>query len=184
MNKKLKQLSVRFPDLLSTYKTNWSPEPFDFVLQEEKTVIDIDTLESLSKNKDQILKKVRSANEHGFTVIRILDIFIFTHTNWVDKFVLKRANQFICLANEYDELIHQLLEKKDAKDVKDVKDVKDGNKDGNKDTKKTLLPDYSIKNLGELKDIARSLGIPKVYTYNKETKADLIKLIIEKEKEK
>lgn len=174
MNKKLKQLSVRFPDLLSTYKTNWSPEPFDFVLQEEKTVIDIDTVESLSKNKDQILKKVRSANEHGFTVIRILDIFIFTHTNWVDKFVLKRSNQFICLANEYDELIHQLLEKKD------VKDAKDGNKEGNK----TLLPDYSIKNLGELKDIARSLGIPKVYTYNKETKADLIKLIIEKEKEK
>ena len=173
MNKKLKQLSVRFPDLLSTYKTNWSPEPFDFVLQEEKTVIDIDTVESLSKNKDQILKKVRSANEHGFTVIRILDIFIFTHANWVDKFVLKRANQFICLANEYDDLIHQLLEKKDAKDVKDVKEGK-----------KTLLSDYSIKNLGELKDIARSLGIPKVYTYNKETKADLIKLIIEKEKEK
>jgi hypothetical protein len=93
----------------------------------------------------------------------------------VDKFVLKRSNQFICLANEYDELIHQLLEKNDTKE---------GNKEGNKDTKKTLLPDYSIKNLGELKDIARSLGIPKVYTYNKETKADLIKLIIEKEKEK
>ena len=100
MNKKLKQLSVRFPDLLSTYKTNWSPEPFDFILQEEKTVIDIDTVESLSKNKDQILKKVRAANEHGFTVIRILDIFIFTHINWVDKFILKRTNQFICQANE------------------------------------------------------------------------------------
>jgi hypothetical protein len=173
MNKKLKQLSVRFPDLLSTYKTNWSPEPFDFVLQEEKMVIDIDTVESLSKNKDQILKKVRQANEHGFTVIRILDIFIFTHINWVDKFVLKRTNQFICPTNEYDELIHHLLEKKD--DVKD--DVKDDD-----ENKKTLSLDYSIKNLGELKDIGRSLGIPKVYTYNKETKGDLIKLIIEKQK--
>jgi len=169
MNKKLKQLSVRFPDLLSTYKTNWSPEPFDFVLQEEKMVIDIDTVESLSKNKDQILKKVRQANEHGFTVIRILDIFIFTHINWVDKFVLKRTNQFICPTNEYDELIHHLLEKKD--------DVKDDD-----ENKKTLSLDYSIKNLGELKDIGRSLGIPKVYTYNKETKGDLIKLIIEKQK--
>jgi hypothetical protein len=59
MNKKLKQLSAQFPDLLSTYKTNWSPEPFDFLLQEEKTVIDIDTVESLSKNKEQILKKVK-----------------------------------------------------------------------------------------------------------------------------
>ena len=54
MNKKLKQLSAQFPDLLSTYKTNWSPEPFDFLLQEEKTVIDIDTVDSLSKNKEQI----------------------------------------------------------------------------------------------------------------------------------
>lgn len=181
MNKKLKQLSVRFPDLLSTYKTNWSPEPFDFVLQEEKTVIDIDTVESLSKNKDQILKKVRAANEHGFTVIRILDIFIFTHINWVDKFILKRANQFICPANEYDELVHLLLEKKN--DVKD--DVKDDVKnDVNKDknNEKILPPDYSTKNLGELKDIARSLGIPRVYIYNKETRADLIKLIIEKQK--
>lgn len=175
MNKKLKQLSVRFPDLLSTYKTNWSPEPFDFVLQEEKTVIDIDTVESVSKNKDQILKKVRQANEHGFTVIRILDIFIFTHINWVDKFVLKRTNQFICPANEYDELIHHLLEKKDVKN--DAKN--DINKDENK---KTLSLDYSTKTLGELKDIARSLGIPKAYTYNKETRADLIKLIIEKQK--
>ena len=183
MNKKLKQLSVRFPDLLSTYKTNWSPEPFDFVLQEEKTVIDIDTVESLSKNKDQILKKVRQANEHGFTVIRILDIFIFTHINWVDKFVLKRTNQFICPANEYDELIHHLLKKDNVKD--NVKgDIKNENRDENRDEnkEKTLLPDYSAKNMGELKDIARSLGLPKVYTYNKETKADLIKLIIEKQK--
>ena len=179
MNKKLNQLSVRFPDLLSTYKTNWSPEPFDFILQEEKTVIDIDTVESLSKNKDQILKKVSAANEHGFTVIRILDIFIFTHINWVDKFILKRTNQFICQANEYDELIHLLLEKKN--DVKnDVKD--DVNKD--KNNEKILLPDYSNKNLGELKDIARSLGIPKAYTYNKETRADLIKLIIENKNKK
>ena len=182
MNKKLKQLSVRFPDLLSTYKTNWSPEPFDFILQEEKTVIDIDTVESLSKNKDQILKKVRAANEHGFTVIRILDIFIFTHINWVDKFILKRTNQFICQANEYDELIHLLLEKKnDVKnDVNKDKVKDDVNKD--KNNEKILLPDYSNKNLGELKDIARSLGIPRVYIYNKETKADLIKLIIEKQK--
>lgn len=184
MNKKLKQLSVRFPDLLSTYKTNWSPEPFDFVLQEEKTVIDIDTVESLSKNKDQILKKVRAANEHGFTVIRILDIFIFTHINWVDKFILKRTNQFICPTNEYNELIHHLLEKKDnVKDnaKNDVKnDIKnDINKDENK---KTLYLDYSTKTLGELKDIARSLGIPRAYTYNKETKGDLIKLIFEKQK--
>lgn len=181
MNKKLKQLSVRFPDLLSTYKTNWSPEPFDFILQEEKTLIDIDTLDSLYKNKDQILKKVRAANEHGFTVIRILDIFIFTHINWVDKFILKRTNQFICPANEYDELVHLLLEKKD--DVKNDK-VKDNVKDDVKDknNEKILPPDYSTKNLGELKDIARSLGIPKAYMYNKETKGDLIKLIIEKQK--
>ena len=68
MNKKLKQLSVQFPDLLSTYKTNWSSEPFDFLLQEEKTVIDIDTLDSLSKNKEQIsfLKKVLKASFSDF----------------------------------------------------------------------------------------------------------------------
>ncbi len=167
MNKKLKQLSLRFPDLLSTYKTNWSAEPFDFVLQEEKTVIDIDTVESLSKNKEQILKKVIAANEHGFTVIRILD----THPNGIDKFVLKGVNQFICPSNEYDELIRCFLEKK--KDEKEVKKEKEN---------KIVIPDYSNKNLGELKDIARSLGIPKVYIYNKETKADLIKLIIEKQK--
>ena len=171
MNKKLKQLSLRFPDLLSTYKTNWSAEPFDFVLQEEKTVIDIDTVESLVKNKEQILKKVIAANEHGFTVIRILD----THPNGIDKFVLKRVNQFICPSNEYDELIRCFLEKKkDEKEEKYEKEVKKENK--------IVMPDYSTKNLGELKDIARSLGIPKVYIYNKETKADLIKLIIEKQK--
>ena len=170
MNKKLKQLSLRFPDLLSTYKTNWFAEPFDFVLQEEKTVIDIDTLESLSKNKEQILKKVIAANEHGFTFIRILD----TNPNGFDKLVLKRVNQFICPSNEYDELIRCFLEKKkDEKDEKEVKKEKEN---------KIVMPDYSNKNLGELKDIARSLGIPKVYIYNKETKADLIKLIIEKQK--
>ena len=60
-------------------------------------------------------------------------------------------------------------------------DIKDNvNKD--KNNEKMLPPDYSTKNLGELKDIARSLGIPRVYIYNKETKADLIKLIIEKQK--
>jgi hypothetical protein len=164
MNKKLKQLSVRFPDLLSTYKTNWFAEPFDFVLQEEKTVIDIDTLESLSKNKEQILRKVIAANEHGFTFIRILD----TNSNGLDKLVLKRVNQFICPSNEYDELIHCFLEKK-----KEEKEEKEN---------KIVTPDYSIKTLGELKDIARSLGIPKAYMYNKETKGDLIKLIFEKQK--
>ena len=172
MNKKLKQLSLRFPDLLSTYKTNWFAEPFDFVLQEEKTVIDIDTLESLSKNKEQILKKVIAANEHGFTFIRILD----TNPNGFDKLVLKRVNQFICPSNEYDELIRFLEKKKDEKEEKYEKEVKKEKEN------KIVMPDYSNKNLGELKDIARSLGIPKVYIYNKETKADLIKLIIEKQK--
>jgi hypothetical protein len=169
MNKKLKQLSLRFPDLLSSYKTKWSVEPFDFVLQEEKTVIDIDTLESLVKNKEQILKKVIAANEHGFTVIRILD----THPNGIDKFVLKGVNQFICPSNEYSELIRCFLDK----DVKDVKDTQSPSLN-------PPIADYSTKTLGELKDIARSLGIPKAYMYNKETKGDLIKLIFEKQKQK
>ena len=65
-------------------------------------------------------------------------------------------------------------------DVNKDKVKDDVNKD--KNNEKILLPDYSNKNLGELKDIARSLGIPRVYIYNKETKADLIKLIIEKQK--
>jgi hypothetical protein len=174
MNKKLKQLSLRFPDLLSMYKTNWCTEPFDFVLQEEKTVIDIDTLESLVKNKEQILKKVIAANEHGFTVIRILD----THPNGIDKFVLKGVNQFICPSNEYSELIRCFLDNKEVKDVKEVNDVKEVEEK----EKSTKVPDYSTKTLGELKDIARSLGIPKAYMYNKETKGDLIKLIFEKQK--
>ena len=163
MNKKLKQLSAQFPDLLSTYKTNWSPEPFDFLLQEEKTVIDIDTVESLSKNKEQILKKVKAANAHGYTVIRMLD-----NPNGFNKLVLKNANQFICPNNEYNELI-QCLE---AKEVKEAIDTQS----------KPPIADYSTKTLGELKDIARSLGIPKAYMYNKETKGDLIKLIFEKQK--
>ena len=162
MNKKLKQLSAQFPDLLSTYKTNWSTESFDFLLQEEKTVIDIDTVESLSKNKEQILKKVKAANAHGYTVIRMLD-----NPNGFNKLVLKHTNQFICPNNEYNELI-QCLEKKEVIDTQ---------------SKPTIpVPDYSTKTLGELKDIARSLGIPKAYMYNKETKGDLIKLIFEKQK--
>ena len=156
MNKKLKQLSAQFPDLLSTYKTNWSPEPFDFLLQEEKTVIDIDTIDSLSKNKEEILKKVKAANAHGYTVIRMLN-----NPNGFTKLVLKLANQFICPNNEYNELIQCLEEKKDYA---------------------LKPPDYSTKTMGELKDIARLLGIPKTYAYNKETKADLVKLIFEKEK--
>jgi very-short-patch-repair endonuclease len=117
MNKKLKQLSAQFPDLLSTYKTNWSPEPFDFLLQEEKTVIDIDTVESVSKNKEQILKKVKAANAHGYTVIRILDT-----PNVFNKLVLKRANQFICPNNEYNELI-QCLEAKEEKEAKEAQEA-------------------------------------------------------------
>lgn len=152
MNKKFKQLSARFPDLLSTYKTNWSPEPFDFLLQEERIVIDIDTAESLITNKEKILKKIKAANENGYTVIRILDTF-----EPLNKLVLKRVNQFICPNSEYNKL-----------------------------TTVDVLPldNYSNKTLGELKERARSLGIPKHYTYNKETKDDLIKLIIEKEKQK
>ena len=93
MNKKLKQLSVQFPDLLSTYKTNWSSEPFDFLLQEEKTVIDIDTLDSLSKNKEQILKKVKAANAHGYTVIRILDNPILERGQLVTHSQFRRIDQ-------------------------------------------------------------------------------------------
>jgi len=174
MNKKLKQLSAQFPDLLSTYKTNWSPEPFDFLLQEEKTVIDIDTVESLSKNKEQILKKVKAANAHGYTVIRILDT-----PNVFNKLVLKRANQFICPNNEYNELI-QCLEEKEVKEAIEVKE--DKNTQG--PSLNPPIADYSTKTLGELKDIARSLGIPKAYMYNKETKGDLMKLIFEKQKQK
>jgi hypothetical protein len=174
MNKKLKQLSAQFPDLLSTYKTNWSPEPFDFLLQEEKTVIDIDTVDSLFKNKEQILKKVKAANAHGYTIIRILDT-----PNVFNKLVLKRTNQFICPNNEYNELI-QCLEEKEVKEVIEVK------KDKNTQSPSLNPPiaDYSTKTLGELKDIAKSLGIPKAYMYNKETKGDLIKLIFEKQKQK
>lgn len=168
MNKKLKQLSAQFPDLLSTYKTNWSPEPFDFLLQEEKTVIDIDTVESLSKNKEQILKKVKAANAHGYTVIRILDT-----PNVFNKLVLKRTNQFICPNNEYNELI-QCLEEKEVKEDKNTQGP----------SLNPPIADYSTKTMGELKDIARSLGIPKAYMYNKETKGDLIKLIFEKQKQK
>jgi hypothetical protein len=73
---------------------------------------------------------------------------------------------------------------KDVKDVKEVKDVKD-NKDVKEEKEKsTTVSEYSTKTLGELKDIARSLGIPKAYMYNKETKGDLIKLIFEKQKQK
>ena len=180
MNKKLKQLSAQFPDLLSTYKTNWSPEPFDFLLQEEKTVIDIDTVDSLSQNKEQILKKVKAANAHGYTVIRILDT-----PNVFNKLVLKRANQFICPNNEYNELI-QCLEAKEVKEAIEVKEVKEVKEDKNTQSSalKQPIADYSTKTLGELKDIARSLGIPKAYMYNKETKGDLIKLIFEKQKQK
>jgi hypothetical protein len=174
MNKKLKQLSAQFPDLLSTYKTNWSPEPFDFLLQEEKTVIDIDTVDSLFKNKEQILKKVKAANAHGYTVIRILDT-----PNVFNKLVLKRANQFICPNNEYNELI-QCLEAKEVKEEKEVIEVKNTQSP----SLNPPIADYSTKTLGELKDIARSLGIPKAYMYNKETKGDLIKLIFEKQKQK
>jgi len=177
MNKKLKQLSAQFPDLLSTYKTNWSPEPFDFLLQEEKTVIDIDTVDSLFKNKEQILKKVKAANAHGYTVIRILDT-----PNVFNKLVLKRANQFICPNNEYNELI-QCLEAKEEKEVKEAIEVKE-DKNTQGPSLNPPIPDYSTKTLGELKDIARSLGIPKAYMYNKETKGDLIKLIFEKQKQK
>jgi hypothetical protein len=166
MNKKLKQLSAQFPDLLSTYKTNWSPEPFDFLLQEEKTVIDIDTVDSLFKNKEQILKKVKAANAHGYTIIRILDT-----PNVFNKLVLKRTNQFICPNNEYNELI-QCLEEKEVKEDKNTQSP----------SLNPPIADYSTKTLGELKDIAKSLGIPKAYMYNKETKGDLIKLIFEKQK--
>jgi len=177
MNKKLKQLSAQFPDLLSTYKTNWSPEPFDFLLQEEKTVIDIDTVDSLFKNKEQILKKVKAANTNGYTIIRILDT-----PNVFNKLVLRRANQFICPNNEYNELI-QCLEAKEVKEVVEVVEVKEV-KEVVDTQSHPPIADYSTKNLGELKDIARSLGIPKAYMYNKETKGDLIKLIFEKQKQK
>lgn len=177
MNKKLKQLSAQFPDLLSTYKTNWSPEPFDFLLQEEKTVIDIDTVDSLFKNKEQILKKVKAANAHGYTIIRILDT-----PNVFNKLVLKRTNQFICPNNEYNELI-QCLEAKEVIEVIEVIEVKE-DKNTQSPSLNPPIADYSTKTLGELKDIARSLGIPKAYMYNKETKGDLIKLIFEKQKQK
>jgi len=86
-----KQLSKRFPDLLCNYTTKWS-EPFDFLLQEESTVIDIDKQVELEK----VIKKTKSANEHGYKMIRICGPFDITKLEFKDK------NQFICKNNEYD----------------------------------------------------------------------------------
>jgi len=94
MNKYFKQLSSRFPDVLSDYSTRWA-EPFDFLLQEESIVIDIDNVEDL-KQPEKILSKIKVANEHGYHMIRIME------TDILPKFELKKTNQFICKNNEYD----------------------------------------------------------------------------------
>lgn len=131
MNKYLKQLVIRFPNVLCDYSTKWA-DPFDFLLQDESIVIDIDT----ELDPEKIIEKMNKANEHGYHMIRIMGVDA--------KFELKNANQFICANNEYD-----------------------------------VVKNYRPKkSLPELKEIAKSRGIPKYHNMKKEELLRILKLIV------
>jgi very-short-patch-repair endonuclease len=99
--------------------------PFDFILKEEKIIIELDgphhfrqvsNWGNFLENQKRDIYKMKCANENGFSVIRILqeDVF-FDKYDWLNEIVIfinkivydsHVQNIYMCLNNEYKDFVN------------------------------------------------------------------------------
>jgi very-short-patch-repair endonuclease len=119
-------LSPLYPNLKQQYKVDWCKNikylPFDFVLEEQTIIIELDGPQHFRKINDKWRTpeeeqtndkyKIKCANDNGFSVIRVLqeDVFYDTY-DWlneldisVKKLIKEKCTQniYLCKNNEYD----------------------------------------------------------------------------------
>jgi very-short-patch-repair endonuclease len=118
------KLFEKYGNLKRQYKIDWCKNikhlPFDFVIEERKTIIELDgkqhfeqigNWQSPEKNRERDLYKMKCANENGFSVIRILQEDVFKNKyDWLDELcenIEKITNEnrvqniYMCKNNEY-----------------------------------------------------------------------------------
>jgi very-short-patch-repair endonuclease len=120
-----------YTNLQQQYKVDWCKNitylPFDFILEEQKIIIELDGLQhfeqvsnwnSPDKVQERDIYKMKRANDNGYSVIRILqeDVFYDTY-QWLEELKTnietllsenKVQNIFMCKDNEYS--IFEVLE--------------------------------------------------------------------------
>ena len=112
-------------ELKQQFKVEWCKNktylPFDFVLEEDKIIIELDGIQhfeqvsnwqSAEETHINDIYKMKCANENGYSVIRLLQTDVFYDTyNWlkelrenIEKIKLERIikNIYMCKDNEYD----------------------------------------------------------------------------------
>lgn len=113
-----------YPKIESQFKFDWCKNkkhlPFDFVLLEEKIIIELDgdshfiqvaKWKTPQHNRSRDIYKMKCANDNGFSIIRLLqpDVFLDKYnwlqelTNNIDKIILegKVQNIYMCKNDEY-----------------------------------------------------------------------------------
>jgi very-short-patch-repair endonuclease len=122
-------LVIKYPELERQFKASWCKNithlPFDFVLQDEKIIIELDgphhfkkvsNWEETKETRRKDLHKMKCANENGYSIIRLLQIDVWKDKyNWLKELretIEKIANDnrvqtiFMCKNNEYDNFIN------------------------------------------------------------------------------
>lgn len=118
------QLSQIYPNIISQFRANWCKNPitsyflpFDFVLEEQKVIIELDgrqhfiQVSNWKKPEEQFKNdkyKEKCANENGYSVIRIIQEDVWDNTydwlNELNKNIVKEKtiqNIYMCKNNEY-----------------------------------------------------------------------------------
>jgi very-short-patch-repair endonuclease len=117
-------LVEKYDSLKRQYKVDWCKNtkhlPFDFVIEERKIIIELDgkqhfeqigNWQSLEKNREIDIYKMKCANENKFSIIRILQKDVYKNKyNWLDELICnieKITNEnvvqniYMCKNNEY-----------------------------------------------------------------------------------
>jgi very-short-patch-repair endonuclease len=118
-------LTTHYPQLHTQFKVEWCKNinylPFDFVLAEDKIIIELDGLQHFEQVSNwqspeethlNDVYKMKCANENGYSIIRLLQTDVFYDTyDWlkelrenIEKIKLEQQVQkmYMCKDNEYD----------------------------------------------------------------------------------
>jgi len=121
-----------YPTIESQFKVDWCKNkkhlPFDFVLLEEKIIVEVDgenhfiqvaKWKTPQHNRSRDIYKRIRANENGFSIIRLLQPDVLTDkydwlqelTNNIDKIVLEKKvqNIYMCKNDEYKDFDNEIM---------------------------------------------------------------------------
>ena len=95
------KLKDNYPLLQRQFKVDWCKDkkhlPFDFVIEERRIIIEVDGIAHFKQvakwktpehNRKRDLYKMKSANENGFSIIRVLQEDVFKNKyNWLEEII-------------------------------------------------------------------------------------------------